>query len=70
MVTTWNTKCGIAEFTRYFIEATNSKVNYLIYPNKSNELIREDEEFVEGRYWDVGQVKRLLDPLQESEADA
>lgn len=68
MVTTWNTKCGIAEFTRYFVEATKYKVNYLIYPNKSNELIREDEEFVAGRYWDIGQIDRLITPLQKSTA--
>lgn len=69
MVTTWNTKCGIAEFTRYFIEATSSKVNYMIYANKSNELVREDEEFVAGRYWDIGRVEELILPLQKSKAD-
>ena len=70
MVTTWNIKCGIAEFTRYFIENTNKFIKYRIFPNKTNKLIRQDEDFVAHRSWNIGQanddISELLKELDSS----
>ncbi len=72
MVTTWNTKCGIAEFSRMEVNATSERINYTIYPNNAGPLIRKDEEFVSERLWinrdDVNLdalVKRLLEDASE-----
>lgn len=51
MVTTWNSKCGIAEFTRMQVDATKSIANYEIFPNSGVDLIRKDEPFVRTRTW-------------------
>lgn len=51
MVTTWNSKCGIAEYTRMEAEATGSRVEYEFYPNYGVELLRKDDENVHSRLW-------------------
>lgn len=51
MVTTWNSKCGIAEYTRMEIEASASQIEYTVYPNYGVELLQKDEDFVEERLW-------------------
>ena len=66
MVTTWNNKCGIAEYTRMEVEASERIADYRIYPNSGVELIRPDEEFVEKRLWknvfedDLGELTKEL----------
>lgn len=65
-VTTWNTKCGIAEYTRYL--ATNLPAGHgiTIFANRSGEeLVRPDEEFVH-RCWEPvtnGQNNRVEEAL-------
>ena len=69
MVTTWNNKCGIAEYTRMQIEASDCMVNYSIYPNSGVELLRKDEEYVEPRVWKSafeGDMKLLVENLLKS----
>lgn len=51
MVTTWNTKCGIAEFSRYQVENTKHRVDYCIYPNVAEKLVQPDETYVKERIW-------------------
>lgn len=51
LVTTWNTKCGIAEFTRLMVDEMRSYVDFSIYPNYGDKLIRNDEVFVKERVW-------------------
>lgn len=51
MVTPWNNKCGIAEYARYFMEASNRLVDYRIFPDVGHTLVRQDEEFVQERVW-------------------
>jgi len=45
MVSTWNTKCGIAEYTRYIIEGLPNDIEVTVFSNHVDlkELIREDE---------------------------
>ncbi|WP_276840023.1 glycosyltransferase [Anaerovibrio lipolyticus] len=51
MVTSWNTKCGIAEYSRSLVEYSANRVDYRIYPNYGASVIREDEKFVQERLW-------------------
>ncbi|WP_029541437.1 glycosyltransferase [Selenomonas sp. AB3002] len=51
MVTSWNTKCGIAEYSRSLVEYTANRADYRIYPNYGGTVIREDEKFVHERLW-------------------
>ena len=52
MVTTWNSKCGIAEYSRMEVEASEKMVDYHIFANKGVELIRKDEAYVQ-RPWKI-----------------
>lgn len=51
MVTTWNTKCGIAEYTKMAVLNTMHCVEYEVYPNSTELLICDDEEYVKERVW-------------------
>lgn len=65
MVTTWNSKCGIAEYTKMEIEASEHYVDYQVYPNYGVELLHRDEEFVQERLWH-SVFEDDLDALTES----
>ena len=73
MVTTWNTKCGIAEFTRYYIENSCQLVKYRIFPNNGQPLLRPDEGFVQKRVWHQDQenddVTSLIMSLKQSPSE-
>ncbi len=71
MVTTWNTKCGIAEFTKYFIQNTSDKVNYTIFPDVTASLISTDEENVAPRTWKQYDCNfsDLVTELEKSDSD-
>lgn len=71
MVTTWNNKCGIAEFARYYVEASNQLVDYRIFPDTGHTLVRQDEKFVQKRAWYQGlfqpdDIEELLFQLRKS----
>ena len=51
MVTPWNNKCGIAEYARYFVEASNHLIDWSVFPDMGHTLVRQDEEFVQERVW-------------------
>ena len=57
-VSTWNARCGIAEYTRYL--ATNLPAGHriAIFANRALETVRGDEEFVI-RSWDTQHAVRL-----------
>lgn len=66
MVTTWNTKCGIAEYTRMAIEYSSHNVTYRVYPNRDRNVLRADEDYVAERLWDdacMGNLKALTDRI-------
>ena len=65
MVSTWNSKCGIAEFTRFQIDATKYKAQYEIFPNEGVDLLRKDESFVRNRLWFNASDKNI-NPLIEA----
>ncbi len=67
MVTTWNSKCGIAEFSRLQIDATKYKVNYEIFPNQGVNLLRTDEPFVRKRTWFDASDKNINKLINELE---
>ena len=72
MVTTWNNKCGIAEYARLEVEASERVADYKIYPNKGVDLTRPDEEFVEQRLWkDVFEddLSELTEKLVQSDRE-
>jgi glycosyltransferase involved in cell wall biosynthesis len=51
-VTTWNTRCGIAEYTRYLATNLPGGHQFAIFANRaSEELVRPDEDFVT-RCWE------------------
>ncbi len=56
MVTTWNSKCGVAEYTKMEVEATMQNVEYRIYPDYTSRTIARDEPFVAKRVW--GNIKK------------
>lgn len=51
MVSTWNTKCGIAEFSRMQYNCMKQYVDFRIFPNFGDKLIKNDESFVAPRLW-------------------
>lgn len=71
MVTTWNNKCGIAEYTKMEIEASAHLIDYRVYPNYGVDLIKRDEDFVEKRLWHSvfeGDMKNLCHQLIGSDS--
>lgn len=66
MVSTWNNKCGIAEFTRYYIENSDQLADYRIYPDIGHVLEREDEPFVQPRLWRQDWQNNDVDPLLQA----
>lgn len=51
MITTWNSKCGVAEYTKMEVEATMQNVEYRIYPDYTSKITARDEPFVSKRVW-------------------
>ncbi|MBQ4061488.1 MAG: glycosyltransferase, partial [Christensenellaceae bacterium] len=71
MVTTWNTKCGIAEFTRMQMEATDHKACYTVFPDRTQSLLRDDEFYVAPRTWaqfDKG-IDALIEEIKKSDVE-
>jgi glycosyltransferase involved in cell wall biosynthesis len=51
MVSSWNTVCGIAEYTKFYVESLSDDVDFTIFPPKSDSLLSKDGEFVRERVW-------------------
>lgn len=71
LVSTWNTKCGIAEYSRLMVEEMQSYVEFEIYANYGDKLIRNDEVFVKPRVWHSAfqdNVDKLINELLLSSA--
>ena len=51
MITTWNTRCGIAEYTKLLCNALQPHINITIYANNNAKRILRDEYYVEERLW-------------------
>lgn len=71
MVTTWNSKCGIAEFSKMQVESSCVYVDYEIYPNYGTALLSCDEDFVCKRLWHSafeGDMVKLTEALLKSAA--
>jgi glycosyltransferase involved in cell wall biosynthesis len=57
-VTTWNVKCGIAEYARYLATALPSEYRISVFANREPETVRPDEDFV-ARCWELGGEPKL-----------
>ncbi len=62
-LTTWNSRCGIAEYSRYILDALPLQRGP-IFANRTTDLIVEDEERVV-RCWDSGSRTENLDDVYE-----
>lgn len=67
MVTTWNQRCGIAEYSKYFLEALPSNVKPQVFGARSHAIIPDSGNvpFVI-RCWDPGNEKQDLSELLEA----
>lgn len=72
VVTTWNTKCGIAEYSKMKIDEMEKYAKFTIYPNYGDELLKCDEENVAPRLWHSafqGNLDALVKALRESNCE-
>lgn len=70
MVTSWNVKCGIAEYTRYYVTSELNNIDFHIYSNITDNLIKNDENYVQKRVWEYKKPCNLLaEELRESNAE-
>lgn len=73
LVTTWNTKCGIAEFNRMEVNETKSRIDYYVYPNYGEPLLKKDEPYVKKRVWNKdainGKLTDLIDCLSNDNSE-
>ena len=53
-ISTWNTKCGIAEYTRYLAGSLNGETKYSVFADRANQTVRPDENNV-SRCWTQSQ---------------
>lgn len=51
MVCTWNSKCGVAEYSKLEIESSSYNIDYKVYPNFGVALTADDENYVQKRLW-------------------
>ena len=61
-VSSWNTRCGIAEYSRYLTGSLDSGYRCSVFANRAPSIVRPDETFV-SRCWDLA-------PRDGSDADA
>ena len=72
MITTWNTKCGIAEYTKFLCDELSYMVKFSIYPNSGVDIIGIDGENVNDRIWESafeGDLDNLISRLNESDSE-
>lgn len=51
-ITTWNAKCGIAEYTRYLAHSVEPQHRISVFANRVDETVRPDESYV-FRCWET-----------------
>ena len=66
IVSTWNTKCGIAEYTKYLVKELDSRLFITIFANcvDTGDIIEQDESNVI-RCWDIFGFKNNLHRLYQ-----
>jgi glycosyltransferase involved in cell wall biosynthesis len=63
-VTTWNVRCGIAEYARYLATSLPAGHRIAVFANRSPETVRADEDFV-FRCWDTRHDARPPEEVEE-----
>jgi glycosyltransferase involved in cell wall biosynthesis len=72
MVTTWGSRCGIAEYARFLVDATRDRVFYRIYASEERDWPDSDIGYNVARSWMPGRegdVDRLIERLKDSDED-
>lgn len=70
MIGTWNTKCGIAEYTKYFVDSVLSPaVSFQIWPAKTSETVTDDERVAERVWAPKEDPQRLIEAVALSRPD-
>src|SRR5262249_55862892 len=72
MVTTWESRCGIAEYARFLVDATRDRVFYRIYASEERDWPDSDIGYNVARSWIPGRegdVDRLIERLKDSDED-
>jgi glycosyltransferase involved in cell wall biosynthesis len=72
MLSTWNNKCGIAEYTRMLCEHLGRRIELTVYPNHGVILESSDEDFVAPRLWHsafIDDTDDLITVLKDSDHD-
>ncbi|MEO5741758.1 MAG: glycosyltransferase, partial [Vicinamibacterales bacterium] len=62
-VTTWNSRCGIAEYSRYLVEAMADESAFIL-ANRTDDLVGEEDQRLV-RCWNSGQSGENLDEAYE-----
>ena len=68
MITTWNSKCGIAEYSRFLCNEIIDLIELTIYPNYGVDIIKDDECYVADRLWHSsfeGDLTNLINELDD-----
>lgn len=65
MITSWNNKCGIAEYSRFHYESIRNYTDITVFPSYGVELLKSDEYFVGRRLWHSAFEGNLLDLKDE-----
>ena len=72
-VTSWNAKCGIAEYTRYLVDAIGSRAVCTIIADHGADLIRNDDESVvrcwHRRHWTEAEVEEIVSQIVNTQPD-
>src|SRR3954447_11469675 len=73
-LTSWNTRCGIAEYTRYLVDAIGDRASCRIMADHTTDLIRNDEESVvrcwHARHWTNAEVDEIVSRILSTQPDA
>ena len=72
-VTSWNARCGIAEYTRYLVDAIGSRAICTIIADHCADLIRNDDESVvrcwQRRHWTEAEVEEIVSQIVNTQPD-
>jgi glycosyltransferase involved in cell wall biosynthesis len=67
MVSTWNSKCGIAEYTKLYTAHVHGRIEFHYFPNIPDSRTQEDDGFVHKRTWiERGDMAELISELSKS----
>ncbi len=66
-VSTWNARCGIAEYTRYLAQSLGSQYRFSVFASHTHNTVRPDEGYV-SRCWTAGPSDLSVSAIEEMAA--